>query len=61
MAQLDIVSTKRISKTSHSQKLQVVTYGVQKLPILALFYEFYLLCKRGGELTEKGDHSNNKQ
>ena len=61
MAQLDIVSTKRISKTSHSQKLQVVTYGVQKLPILALFYELYLLCKRGGELTEKGDHSNNKQ
>lgn len=26
-----------------------------------LFYELYLLRKRGGELTEKGDHSNNKQ
>ena len=45
MAQLEIVSTKRISKTSHSQKLQVVTYGVQKYEFSLYFTNFIFSAK----------------
>ena len=53
MAQLDIVSTKRISKTSHSQKLQVVTYGVQKLAILAFYFTNFTFSAKEEENSQK--------